>query len=142
MFLLLLLDVLLPSHTNHTDQLTVSEFQTTTHTKNNNMGQLMDSESQDNTTTSNNMVQLTVLEFQDNTTTSNNTAQLTVSEFQDNTTVEKVTMVVKDTADTTDVSQPEDTEEEGPATQEEDTSRDVESSTVKKKLFDFAVLLF
>merc|ERR1719457_270036 len=127
MFLLLLLDVLLPSHTNHTDQLTVSEFQTTTHTKNNNMGQLMDSESQDNTTTSNNMVQLTVLEFQDNTTTNNNMAQLTVSEFQDNTTtrvittsnnmahltvsesqdnttVEKVTMVVKDTADTTDVS--------------------------------------
>merc|ERR1719354_91943 len=96
MFLLLLLDVLLPSHTNHTDQLTVSEFQTTTHTKNNNMGQLMDSESQDNTT------------------------------------VEKVTMVVKDTADTTDVSQQEDTEEEEPATQEEDTSRDVESSTVKK----------
>merc|ERR1719354_187001 len=120
MFLLLLLDVLLPSHTNHTDQLTVSEFQTTTHTKNNNMGQLMDSESQDNTTTSNNM------------------AHLTVSESQDNTTVEKVTMVVKDTADTTDVSQPEDTEDEGPATQEEDTSRDVESSTVKKKLFDFA----
>merc|ERR1712013_550147 len=131
---LLSLDVLLPSHTNHTDQLTVLEFQTTTHTKNNNMGQLMDSEFQDNTTTSNNMVQLTVLEFQDNTTTevittsnnmdqltvsefqdntttSNNTAHLTASEFQDNTTVEKVTMVVKDTAGTTDVSQPEDTEE-------------------------------
>merc|ERR1719477_451966 len=107
----------------------------------------MDSEFQDNTTTSNNKVQLTVLEFQDNTTTrvittSNNMVQLTVSEFQDNTTVEKVTMVVKDTADTTDVSQPEDTEEGGPATQEEDTSRDAESSTVKKKLFDFAVLLF
>merc|ERR1712003_83645 len=61
------------------------------------------------------------------TTTSNNMDQLTGLESQDNTTVERVTMVVKDTADTTDVSQPEDTEEEGLATQEEDTSRDVES---------------
>merc|ERR1712168_1014720 len=105
-----------------------SEFQTTNHTKNNNMAQL------------------TVLEFQDNTTTrvtttSNNMDQLTGLESQDNTTVERVTMVVKDTADTTDVSQPEDTEEEGLATQEEDTSRDVESSTVKKK-FNLISLFF
>merc|ERR1712002_884549 len=113
---------------NNTDQLTVSEFQTTNHTK------------------SNNMDQLTVLEFQDNTTTrvtttSNNMDQLTGLESQDDTTVERVTMVVKDTADTTDVSQPEDTEEEGLATQEEDTSRDVESSTVKKK-FNLILLIF
>merc|ERR1739841_137441 len=90
-------------------------------------------------------VQLTVLEFQDNTTTkvittSNNMVQLTVLESQDNTTEER-DITVKDTADTTDVSQPEDTEEGELATQEEDTLKDAESSTVKKKLFLFPVLL-
>merc|ERR1712200_126760 len=98
------------------------------------------------TTTRNNMVQLMVLEYQDNTTTrdtttSNNMALLTVLESQDNTTVEKVT-TVKGTADTTDVSLPEDTEEGELVTQEEDTLKDAESSTVKKKLFLFPVLLF
>merc|ERR1739841_491371 len=91
-------------------------------------------------------VQLTVLEFQGNTTTkgittSNNMVQLTVLESQDNTTEER-DITVKDTADTTDVSQPEDTEEGELATQEEDTLKDAESSTVKKKLFLFTVLLF
>merc|ERR1712070_1018992 len=91
-------------------------------------------------------VQLTVLEFQDNTTTrvittSNNMVQLTVLESQDNTTEERVT-TVKDTADTTGVSQPEDTEEGELATQEEDTLKDAESSTVKKKIFLFSVLLY
>merc|ERR1739841_53840 len=91
-------------------------------------------------------VQLTVLEFQDNTTTrvittSNNMVQLTVLESQDNTTEER-DITVKDTADTTDVSQPEDTEEGELATQEEDTLKDAESSTVKKKLFLFPVLLY
>merc|ERR1712168_286622 len=113
---------------NNTAQLMASEFQTMNHTKNNNMAQL------------------TVLEFQGNTTTkvittNNNTDQLTGSESQDNTTVERVTMVVKDTADTTDVFQPEDTEEEGLATQEEDTLKDAESSTVKKK-FNLISLFF
>ena len=41
-----------------------------------------------------------------------------------------------------DVSQPEDTEEGELATQEEDTLKDAESSTVKKKLFLFPVLLY
>merc|ERR1719376_1797897 len=98
------------------------------------------------TTTSNNMVQLTVLEFQDNTTTrvtttSNNMAQLMVLESQDNITEERDT-TVKDTADTTDVSQPEDTEEGELVIQEEDTLKDAESSTVKKILFLFPVLLY
>merc|ERR1712200_185128 len=98
-----------------------------------------DSEFQDNTTTRNNMVLLTVLESQDNTitrliTTRNNMAQLMVLESQDNTTEERDT-TVKDTADTTDVSQPEDTEEGELATQEEDTLKGAESSTVKKNFF-------
>merc|ERR1712174_150018 len=122
---LLLLDALLPFHTNHTDHPTVSESQTTTHTKNNNMDQL------------------TVLEFQDNTTTrvtttNNNMVQLTVLESQDNTTVVRVTQedtTVKDTADTTDVFQPEDTEEEELVIQEEDTLKDAELSTVKKNVY-------
>merc|ERR1712200_183027 len=102
------------------DQKMVSESQTTTHTKNNNTAQPTVLESQDNTTTK-------VI------TTSNNMVQLMVLEFQDNTTEERDT-TVKDTADTTDVFQPEDTEEE-------DTLKDAESSTVKKKLFRFPVLL-
>merc|ERR1712142_780778 len=122
MGLLHLLDVPLPSHINHMDLTTVSEFQTTTHTKSNNTVQPTDSEFQDNTTTR-------------VTTTNNNTDQPTDSEFQDNTTK-------KDTArDTTtqDVTEEEVTEEEElasedaaeVATEEEVTSRGAESSTVK-----------
>merc|ERR1712096_567248 len=58
-----------PLPTRNMDQLTVLEFQTTTHTKNNNMDQLTDSEFQDNTTTR-------------VTTTNNNTGQPTESESQ------------------------------------------------------------
>merc|ERR1712168_1194061 len=99
------------------------------------------------------MVQPTVLESQDNTTTrvtttSNNTVQPTVLESQDNTTVVRVTQedtTVKVTADTTDVFQPEDTEEEEFVIQEEDTLKDAELSTVKKNVYNkslYTVLFF
>merc|ERR1712168_828756 len=92
--------------------------------------------------------QLTVSESQGNTATrvttaNNNTDQPTVSESQDNTTEVRVTQevtTVKDTADTTDVSQPEDTEEEL-VTQEEDTSKDAESSIVKKNMYNKLVYI-
>merc|ERR1712157_275379 len=82
------------------------------------------------------------------TTTSNNTVQLTVLESQDNTTEVRVTQevtTVKVTADTTDVFQPEDTEEEELVIQEEDTLKDAESSTVKKNVYNkliYTVLFF
>merc|ERR1719427_1251175 len=118
-----------------------SEFQTTTHTKNNNMDQLTDSEFQDNTTTrvtttNNNTGQPTESESQTTThTRKNNMAQLTDLEFQDNTTK-------KDTARDTitqDATEEEPTEEEELAsgedaevvTEEEVTPRDAESFTVK-----------
>merc|ERR1712202_37082 len=113
----------------------------TTHTKNNNMGQLTGLEFQDNTTTrvtttNNNTGQPTESESQTTThTKSNNMGQLTGSEFQTTTTK-------KDTARATttqDATGEEPTEEEELAsgedaevvTEEEVTPRDAESFTVK-----------